>query len=177
VSGWIDGQGIWHNGPECEADNTFCTAQRDFPLRTRLEAAEKERDEATQRWKQRFREQDDDYNQIIGEVQAENRLLLRRLDILADFAKSIGARSINEGLDIPLTAAEVERVKGLEQQNEQYRAVAEAYRSEWNPPGPTCTCHEGFRSRSRIDPDCMYHHSNAVWDALAALKGEGAKPA
>ena len=45
---------------------------------------------------------------------AEGRLLKKRLDTLADFAKSIGARSINEGVDTPLIAAEVERVKALE---------------------------------------------------------------
>jgi hypothetical protein len=66
----------------------------------------------------------------------------------------------------PLTTAEVERVKRLE-------AVAEAFAEEWND-SPKCTCHEAYKSRNRDDPDCLYHKSPLLWDALAAWReGEG----
>jgi hypothetical protein len=49
------------------------------------------------------------------------------------------------------------------------RAMAEAYLSEWNLPGPQCTCDEAYKGRHLEDPACLYHQSPATWDALAAL--------
>jgi hypothetical protein len=135
-------------------------------LKERLATAERERDEARR------------ITQSIGvnllELSAENRGLSDGMGFIANRTEQIGdaadirqyARAVL--LNAPDTAAEVERVKGLE-------AVKMAYESEWRYPGPTCTCDEAYRVRGLEDPSCMYHQSPAVWEALAALSpaGEG----
>ncbi len=55
---------------------------------------------------------------------------------------------------------------------ERLRRVEKAYNAEWRSPGPTCQCDEAYSGRGLEDPDCMYHRSPLVWDALAALAKE-----
>ena len=88
------------------------------------------------------------------ELAAEGRVLKKALGVFGDLMTNT-----------ELIAAEVERVKRLE-------AVAEAFAEEWND-SPKCTCHEAYKSRNRDDPDCLYHKSPLLWDALAAWREEG----
>ncbi len=73
-----------------------------------------------------------------------------------DEAKRVFARWLDEHTD---SAA---RIRLLE-------AVAEAFNAEWDS-APECTCHEAYKSRNRDDPDCLYHKSPLLWDALAAWR-------
>lgn len=66
--------------------------------------------------------------------------------------------------EVPLVSAHLAEVERL-------RRVERAYKSEWNHPGPVCTCHEAYADRGLVDPDCFYHKSPALFDALAALEG------